>query len=81
MTPLVSPEVLFAVSAIVIVFGMRLCWRAPRMRMSAEERAKDGRLSPEEAQRRIRMLSWWGPAVTFAGLVLLAMALGMGFAR
>jgi hypothetical protein len=61
-----------AIAAVLItVCGMRLCWTAPRYRMSLEERAKDGVLSEDQARKRIRVMGWLGPAIAIAGCALL----------
>lgn len=64
-----------AVAATVMMIGMRLCWRAPRYRMSIEERAKDGKLTEEQARRKIDLMSWCGPATVLTGGGLLAVVL------
>lgn len=67
---------LAAYAAVVItLLGVRLCWRAPRYRMSMEERAKDGRLTEDEARRRITFIAWLGPSIAIFGCGLLAAAL------
>ena len=55
-------------AAAVTLLGVWLCWLAPHHRMSVEENAKDGRLTDDEARRKIRRISWAGPVVTFIGL-------------
>ena len=69
-----SQEAMLAIAAVITLIGTVLCWSAPRHRMSMEERAKDGRMTADEAQRRIRFRSWCGPVVTIAGCVLLVVA-------
>ena len=77
MTPALWQEVGAGGAALVTLFGVRLCWCAPRYRMSMEERAKDGALTEDEARRRIRFMAWFGPAVTIIG----CLALGVILAR
>jgi hypothetical protein len=61
-----------AIAAVLLtIWGMRLCWTAPRYRMSLEERAKDGVLSEDQARKRIRVMGWLGPAIAIAGCALL----------
>jgi hypothetical protein len=64
-------EIAIGVAAIITLLGVRLCWEAPHNRMSIEERAKDGKLTEEQARRKISRLAWFGPLVTFAGVALL----------
>jgi hypothetical protein len=71
----VTQEVGLIAAAMVTVLGMWLCWEAPRSRMTLEERVKDGRISSEEARRRISRNQWFGPLVTVIGIALLAVAL------
>jgi len=61
-------ESLLIVSAGVTLLGVWLCWLAPHHRMSVEENAKDGRLTDEQARRKINRIAWAGPLVTFIGL-------------
>ena len=68
-------EVGLVAAALVTVLGMWLCWHAPRSRMTLEERVKDGRISSEEARRRIARNQWTGPSVTIIGIALLAVVL------
>jgi hypothetical protein len=68
-------EVAAYVAVVITLMGVRLCWRAPRYRMSIEERAKDGVLTEEEARRKIAFVQWFGPAVVTAGCATLAIIL------
>ncbi len=61
-------EVMLISAAGVTLVGVWLCWLAPYHRMSAEENAKDGLLTDEEARRKINRVAWTGPLVTFLGL-------------
>ena len=72
---LVWHEALIAAAALLMLWGTRLCWVAPRARMSIEEHAKDGLLSADAARRKIKTVAWRGPLVTILGAVLLAVAL------
>jgi hypothetical protein len=65
-------EATIILAAIVILTGTRLCWTAPRHRMSMEERAKDGVITEEQARRSIQRRNWCGPATIVVGVVLLA---------
>ena len=61
-------EVGIAAAALLTLFGVRLCWHAPRQRMSIEERAKDGKISADQARRKIQQLGWTGPFIVVAGM-------------
>lgn len=61
-------ELALAMAAVITLFGVRLCWQAPHYRMSVEERAKDGKLTEEQARRRIRHSRWVGPVIVFVGI-------------
>jgi hypothetical protein len=74
LSPLVRREIIGIVAVIITLIGMWLCWGATEYRMSIEERAKDGLISSEQAQRKIQFMQWFGPGVTAAGCVLLAFA-------
>jgi hypothetical protein len=70
-----AQESMIGVAAVLILLGTRFCWHAPRHRMSIEERAKDGKLTEEQARRKIRWMGWTGPAFVLLGVALLAYAL------
>lgn len=61
--------------ALVMLMGMRLCWTAPRYRMSMEERVKDGEITEAKARRNIQMAEVSGPVAVVLGAGLLAWAL------
>lgn len=67
-----SSEIGAAAGVLITLVGVRLCWRAPRYRMSIEERAKDGKVTEQEARRKIAMLAWFGPVIALAGCALFA---------
>lgn len=64
-------ELLLVAAGLVTLLGVWLCWLAPDHRMTAEENAKDGRLTDDEARRKISRTAWAGPLVTFIGLAAL----------
>lgn len=68
-------EIVVGCAVVITLLGMRLCWRAPRYRMSIEERAKDGAMTEDEARRKIRFMGWFGPVVTVVGCVLLGLVI------
>ena len=73
--PTVTQELMILGAAIITLCGMWLCWGAPRHRMSIEERAKDGKMSEDQARWRIQTMEVIGPIVIITGVGLLAFAL------
>ena len=74
--PTASAErAMLAVAVILTLAGMYLNWNAPRLQMSIEERAKDGRISETSARRRIQMYLWSGPIVIVSGFAVALLAL------
>jgi len=73
--PTFAQEVMIIVATVITLVGTRLSWGAPRYRMSIEERAKDGKLTEDQARRRIRTMDLTGPTVIVLGVALLAYAL------
>lgn len=74
-SPTFTQEAIIVVATVITLVGTRLSWGAPRYRMSMEERAKDGKLTAEQARRRIRTMDLTGPTVIVLGVALLAYAL------
>ena len=63
-------------AAIVLTLaGMAMNWHLPRHRMSMEERVKDGKLTPDEAERRLRFFGWCAPVATLLGVGVLVVVL------
>ena len=75
LSALVWKEIAAGCAVVITLLGVRLCWRAPRYRMSIEERAKDGALTEDEARRKIKFMGWFGPAVTVVGCALLSVVI------
>lgn len=73
--PNFNEEVGFLLGAALTVLGTMLQWQAPRQRMSAEERMKDGKLTEVQAARMIRFYKVSGPVLTVAGGGLMIWAL------
>ena len=71
----ISDEIVLGLAALVTLLGILLCWLASEHRMSIEEDAKDGKLTEEEARRRINQLVWSGPAIVIAGVAMIALTL------
>jgi hypothetical protein len=72
VTTIAWTELAAGAAIIIALVGMRLCWRAPRYRMSIEERAKDGIITEDCARRKIAFMQWFGPVIALAGCALLA---------
>jgi ABC-type nickel/cobalt efflux system permease component RcnA len=66
-----SQEMSLIGAAVVTLIGVWLCWASPRYRMSVEEHMKDGKMTSDEAFRKIQLNQWLGPAVTVVGVALL----------
>lgn len=65
--------------AIVITLtGVWVRWRLAALEMSAEERLKEGKLTPRQVERRLRWARDGGRLLTIAGLVLLGASVLMG---
>ena len=56
---------------LLTVTGIVLHWNQPHHRMSMEERIKDGKLTDDEARRRIRIYSWCASIPMVTGILLL----------
>ena len=74
-SPALWPEMGAGGAALMTLLGIRLCWSAPRYRMSIEERAKDGAITEDQARRKIWFMGWFAPALTLAGCVMLGFLL------
>lgn len=70
-----SDEVGIGVAVTLTLTGMALHWHLPRHRMSMEERMKDGKLTEEEVQRRLRFYGWCAPIATLLGVAVLVVVL------
>lgn len=71
----ITQDVILIAGVVVTILGTRFCWGAPRYRMSIEEHAKDGKLTEEEARRKISRANWFGPTVVVVGFALIAYGL------
>jgi hypothetical protein len=67
-TVLVADKLLFAAGISLVLCGLYLRWRLNDMWMEAEERAKDGWLSEEQARRRITFVRISGPLMMVLGV-------------
>lgn len=68
-------ETLFVIGVALMLMGIYLRWRLADHWMNAEERAKDGMLSEEQARRRIALLRYGGPLLILLGLIAFALVL------
>lgn len=75
LLPAINEEVGFLLGAALLVIGTLLQWQAPRQRMSAEERKKDGKLTEQQAVRMNRFYTVSGPLLTLAGATLMIWAM------
>jgi len=64
-----------AAALVLAMLGMALRWYAPQHQMSAEERVKDGKLTPDEARRQMRFFQASATFVTVLGVAILAFVL------
>jgi hypothetical protein len=62
-------------AALLTITGMVLHWQMPRHRMSMEERVKDGKITAEEAERRMRFRAICAPVATMLGVAVLVVEL------
>ena len=67
----VREEIGLGIAVILTFLGMLLHWQLPRQRMAAEEDMKDGKLTEEQLERRLRVLAICAPTATISGIVLL----------
>jgi hypothetical protein len=65
----------FSVAIILTLIGVWMQWHAPTYRMIAEEAMKDGELTHDQVNRRLRALGRTKRACTLAGMVLLVVSL------
>jgi hypothetical protein len=66
-----SQELSLLGAGAVTLLGAWLCWAGPRYRMEVEEHVKDGKMTSDDAHRKIQRYQWLGPAVTIVGVALL----------
>ncbi len=68
-------ELLALSAALMVAAGTWLRWRLTAYCSDAEEDAKDKKITPEMARRRITLINWGVPALTILGLLLLVVGL------
>jgi len=64
-----------AAAIVLTLLGTVLNHYLPRLQMSAEERAKDRKITNAEAHRRILFCRWCGVTVTLLGVLALVLVL------
>jgi hypothetical protein len=64
-----------ALAVVLTVAGMAMHWHLPCHRMSMEERAKDGKLTEAQANRRVTILGRCALVTTIAGVAALLLVL------
>ena len=68
------PELLALVAVVMIIAGAWLRWRLAAYCSDAEEDAKDGKITPHQARKRITQYNWLCPLLTMLGVGLLILA-------
>lgn len=77
-SPVLSQGFLFIFAAAITLSGVCMQWRVHVYCMSAEEAVKDGKLTQDQATRRLLMFKWGSHVLTIGGMaLLLASALAM----
>src|SRR2546430_1308407 len=64
-------ELGFTIAVLMTALGLGLQWQVPRKRMEMEELVKDGKVTEQEAKRRVRFFSICAPIATVAGVGML----------
>jgi hypothetical protein len=63
-----AERVAFVAAVMLTLSGVYLLWSGPRQRMSMEEHVKDGDLSEDVGERRLRIRVWIAALMIVAGL-------------
>lgn len=69
-----APEVIGLAGAGAMLVGVWLNWHRQDHIEEIEEHVKNGKLTTEQAWRRMRLVNWRAQAVVFIGTALLAIA-------
>jgi hypothetical protein len=64
-------EIGLGLGATLTLIGVFLHWRLPSQRMNAEEEVKDGKMTEDQANRRLKVLSVCAPIATLGGVALM----------
>lgn len=59
----------------ITLLGVWLNWRRQSMLEDFEEHVKNGKLEPDQAWHRARLVNWLAPTVIFSGVALLLVAM------
>jgi predicted permease len=62
-------------AVLLTILGMVMHWHLPRHRMSMEERVKDGKISENEANRRVAFFGRCALLTTISGVAVLVLVL------
>ena len=73
--PTLVPELMMGGATLIMLWGMWLCWSAQNHRMLIEEGVKDGKITADDAHRKIRRRHWIGPGLTVLGVGWLVVAI------
>ncbi len=71
--PTTVQELALGGATLVVLLGIWLCWGAHEQRMTIEEALKDGKVSADDAHRKILRITWVGPSVIVFGVALLTL--------
>ncbi len=75
--PVFPPPLFFAMAAVLTLSGVWVNWRAHVYRMSAEEAMKDGKLTHDQVDARLKLITNGSRFLTFAGMGLLIVSMFM----
>lgn len=73
-TMFMPDAVLFGTGVALVLVGLILRLKLSHHWMRAEEQAKDGRLSEDQARRRIAIMRYTGPLLVVLGMAAFAVA-------
>ena len=73
--PRVFDELSVGAAILMTLVGMTLHWRLPGLRMAVEESIKDGKMTEEQARRKLRFYARCAPIATLAGVGVLIVVL------
>jgi hypothetical protein len=71
MHPISLRTLVMTLAAAITLGGTWFQWRVHSYRMDAEEAMKDGKLTPEQAGRRLLLIRGGGACLTFFGMAML----------
>ncbi|MBI5768606.1 MAG: hypothetical protein HZA93_12480 [Verrucomicrobia bacterium] len=68
-------ELGLGIAVVLTIIGIAMHWHLPNHRMSMEERAKDGKMTEDEAGRRVKLFGRCALVTTLTGMTVLAVVL------